>query len=111
MSVFVILILFIIFYSLKYIWETLLTILNIKNIKVNPDVRIQVGRKFHNAIGVILDQKRSSAEILDYASRNPALIKILAKSLLGYKLGDEKGDLLELAGNLQVVRFHTIPEN
>ncbi len=80
------------------------------NIKANPDVRIQVGNKFYPAIGVILNRERSSAEILDYAARNPKLIKLLAKSLLGYQLKDEKGNLLELANNLQVIRFHTRPE-
>jgi deazaflavin-dependent oxidoreductase (nitroreductase family) len=81
-----------------------------RNIKRNPDVQIQVGKKAHSAIAVILDGERASAEVLDYAERNPTLIKLLAKSLLGYQLGDEKEDLLEFARHLQVVRFHILFE-
>ncbi len=82
-----------------------------RNIKHHPDVQIQVGKKVHSAIAVILDGERASAEVLDYAERNPTLIKFLAKSLLGYHLGDDKEDLLELARNLQVVRFHILSES
>jgi hypothetical protein len=81
-----------------------------KNIKANPDVRIRVGGSSHPAIGAVLNRERSAAEVLDYAERNPRLIKVLAKSLLGYQLGDSKEDLLELASNLQVVRFHILKE-
>lgn len=81
-----------------------------KNINVNPDVRIRVGRISHKAIAAILNRERSSAEVLNYAERNPRLIKLLAKSLLGYQLSDKKEDLLALANNLQVVRFHILKE-
>lgn len=81
-----------------------------RNIKANPDVNIRVGNKPYSVIAVILDRERASAEILDYAERNPTLIKLLAKSLLGYQLSDDKEDLLELARNLQVVRFHILSE-
>ena len=80
----------------------------IRNIQVNPDVRIQVGSKSISAVAALLNQERTAAEILDYAERNPKLIKILADRLLGYKLDDTKEDLLELASNLHVVRFHVI---
>lgn len=81
-----------------------------RNIKANPDVRIHAGGKSRPAIAAVLNRERSAAEILDYAERNPRLIKILAKSLLGYRLSDKKEDLLELASNLQVVRFHILKE-
>jgi deazaflavin-dependent oxidoreductase (nitroreductase family) len=82
----------------------------IKNIVANPDVRIHIQGKSRPAIAAILNRERSAAEILDYAERNPKLIKVLAKSLLGYQLSDKKEDLLEVASNLQVVRFHILKE-
>jgi deazaflavin-dependent oxidoreductase (nitroreductase family) len=80
----------------------------IRNVQVNPDVRIHVGSKSIPAIAALLNQERTAAEILDYAERNPKLIKFLANRLLGYKLDDTKEDLLELASNLHVVRFHVL---
>lgn len=80
----------------------------IRNVQVNPDVRIYVGSKSIPAIAALLNQERTAAEILDYAERNPKLIKVLADRLLGYKLDDTKEDLLELASNLHVVRFHVL---
>ena len=82
----------------------------LRNIEANPDVRISVEGKSIPAIAALLNRERSAAEILDYAERNPRLIKTLARSLLGYPLGDSKEDLLELANNLNVVRFHILKE-
>lgn len=78
----------------------------IRNVEANPDVRINVAGKSSPAIAALLNQERTAAEILDYAERNPKLIRVLADRLLGYKLDDTKEDLLQLASNLQVVRFH-----
>ena len=82
----------------------------IRNIQVNPDVRVHVGSKSMPVVAALLNQERTAAEILDYAERNPKLIKVLANRLLGYKLDDTKEDLLELASNLHVVRFHILKE-
>jgi deazaflavin-dependent oxidoreductase (nitroreductase family) len=74
-----------------------------QNIVKNPDVRIQVGRKWWMAYAQVLTSDLSEKEILSYAERNPRIFRALAERLLGYEVGESDQDLIHLARQFIVV--------
>jgi deazaflavin-dependent oxidoreductase (nitroreductase family) len=75
------------------------------NISKNPEVRIQVGRKWMGACAETLPQDHAVREILGYAERYPRTFRVLAERLLGVHIGDSKEDLVQLARGFIVVRI------
>jgi deazaflavin-dependent oxidoreductase (nitroreductase family) len=74
-----------------------------RNIYKNPEVRIQVGRKWWVANAEVLDPEISEKEILSYAKQNPRIFRALAERLLGYEVGESDEDLIALARQFIVV--------
>jgi deazaflavin-dependent oxidoreductase (nitroreductase family) len=75
------------------------------NISKEPEVRIQVGRKWMRARAETLPADRAEKEILGYAERYPRTFKVLAQGLLGMRIGENKEDLARLVRNFIVVRI------
>jgi deazaflavin-dependent oxidoreductase (nitroreductase family) len=75
------------------------------NIKKNPEVRIQVGRKWMRARAIILPSDQAVKEILSYAERYPRTFRVLAEKLLGIEIGKGDQDLAQLVQGFIVVRM------
>lgn len=73
------------------------------NIKENPEVRIQVGRKWMRALAEILPSNQAGKEILSYAERYPRTFRVLTERLLGIQIGKSDEDLAHLAQGFIVV--------
>ncbi len=71
----------------------------VKNIRVNPQVQIQVGRQNMNAVAVQLTQDESEEIILDYAQRHPSAMKNLA-GFMGFQVDGTEAGYRELGRQL-----------
>ncbi|MFQ6089367.1 MAG: nitroreductase family deazaflavin-dependent oxidoreductase [Candidatus Methanofastidiosia archaeon] len=75
-----------------------------RNIKKTPEVTINVGRRRLNVVAVRLERREAERELLDYAKRNPKVIRTLAR-LIGYRLDGTEEDYRALARKLPIVAF------
>lgn len=71
----------------------------VKNIKANPQVQVQVGRRKMDMVAEQLTPEQGEAVILDYAQRHPTAMKSLAR-FMGYQLDGSEADYRELGRQL-----------
>jgi deazaflavin-dependent oxidoreductase (nitroreductase family) len=71
----------------------------VKNIKANPNVRIQVGNREINMLAEQLTPDQGELIILDYAQRHPSAMTSLAR-YMGYQLDGSEADFRELGRRL-----------
>ncbi len=67
----------------------------VKNIRANPQVKVQVGRRKFDMLAEELTPEQGEATILDYSQRHPTAMKNLA-SYMGYQLDGSEADYREL---------------
>lgn len=76
----------------------------LKNLRAEPRVRIQVGRRKLAVRARILESTEAQEEILDYARRNPKALRGVAR-LVGLELDGSDADLRAFADVLRLVAF------
>jgi deazaflavin-dependent oxidoreductase (nitroreductase family) len=79
-----------------------------RNVVESPEVKITVGGSVCPAVAQILSGREAEEEIVAYASKHPLVFRLLVRSLLGYPIGKEKGDLVRLARKMIVVAFDIV---
>jgi len=79
----------------------------VKNIRANPRVQVQVGRRKMDMVAEQLTPEQGEAVILDYAQRHPTAMKSLAR-FMGFQLDGSEADFREL-GRLMLM-FALIPQ-
>ena len=67
----------------------------VKNIRANPDVQVQVGRRKFYMLAKQLTPDEGELTILDYSQRHPTAMKNLA-SYMGFQLDGTEADFREL---------------
>ena len=67
----------------------------VKNIRANPRVQVQVGRRKMDMVAEQLTSEQGEAVILDYAQRHPTAMRSLAR-FMGYQLDGSEADFREL---------------
>lgn len=77
-----------------------------KNIKENPSIIIQVGKKVMQATAEQLSPEDASHQMLEYTQKYPGNLKALAK-LIGYELEHTKEGYLAFGRDIPVFRFYT----
>jgi deazaflavin-dependent oxidoreductase (nitroreductase family) len=73
-----------------------------RNVMVNPDVTIQVGKKRYPAQAKRLSKEEAVEVLLDYARRHPATLHELA-SFMGYRIDDTEEDYRALGQALPII--------
>jgi deazaflavin-dependent oxidoreductase (nitroreductase family) len=76
-----------------------------QNVKNDPHVTIQVGRKVLQATAQQLDVESASETMLDYAQKHPGSLKALA-SLLGYEIEFTPAGYRQFGRRIPVIRFY-----
>ena len=67
----------------------------VKNIRANPRVEVQVGRRKMDMVAGQLTPEQGEIVILDYAQRHPTAMKSLVR-FMGYQLDGSEADFREL---------------
>lgn len=67
----------------------------VKNIRANPLVKVQVGRRKFDMLTEQLTPEQGELTILDYAQRHPTAMSNLAR-YMGYQLDGSESDIREL---------------
>jgi deazaflavin-dependent oxidoreductase (nitroreductase family) len=75
-----------------------------RNIKANPQVTYQVGRKRYRGVAVPLSREDADRVFLKYGKAHPRLLQELMQ-FVGYRIERDETAYLELAGYLPVVRL------
>ena len=78
-----------------------------RNIMVNPDVNIQVGRKRYSGTVERLAPDAAEEIILDYGKRHPATLRELAR-FMGYRIADAEADYRALGRILPIIAMQYI---
>lgn len=71
----------------------------VKNIRINPKVKVQVSRRKLDMLAEQLSPDQSAEIILDYAHRHPTAMKNLA-SFMGFQVDGSEADYRELGRQL-----------
>jgi deazaflavin-dependent oxidoreductase (nitroreductase family) len=75
-----------------------------RNIRHNPHVKVQCGRRTWEMIARFLPPEESGQELLDYARRHPLAMRELA-GVMGYRLDGTEADVELLGRSLNMVAF------
>jgi deazaflavin-dependent oxidoreductase (nitroreductase family) len=75
-----------------------------RNIRHNPQVIVQCGRRRWEMVANFLTPELSGEELLDYARRHPRALRELA-SFMGYRLDGSQEDIRALGQMLSMVAF------
>ena len=81
----------------------------VKNIRANPRVQVQVGRRKMEMVAEQLTPEQGEAVILDYAQRHPTAMKSLAR-FMGYQLDGSEADFRELGRLLLMFSLRPQPQ-
>lgn len=73
-----------------------------KNVMANPELTIQVGRRFMAVRAERLPLPQATAAMLEYNRRHPAALRTLA-GILGYNTDGSEADVRFLAGVIPIV--------
>ncbi len=76
----------------------------VKNIEKTPQVTIHVGLRQLSVLAQHLSADEAEAKVLDYARRNPLLIRVLPR-LMGYRIDGSEEDVRALAHMSTVIAF------
>ena len=75
-----------------------------RNVMVNTDVTIQVGKKRYSAQAERLSEEDAEEVLMDYARRHPATLHELAR-FMGYQIDDTEEDYRALGRVLPIIAF------
>lgn len=75
-----------------------------RNIRTNPSVTVQCGRKLWQMTATFLSPEQAGDEMLDYADRHPLALKELAR-FMGYRLDGSPESIRALGQDLAMVAF------
>lgn len=81
----------------------------VKNIRANPQVRVQVGRRKFVMLAEQLTPQQGELVILDYSQRHPTAMMNLAR-YMGYKLDGSEADFRELGRMLLLFSLTPQPQ-
>ena len=76
-----------------------------RNIRVNPRVTVQCGRKRWQMTASFLSPEQAGDELLDYARHHPLALKELAR-FMGYRVDGSQASTRALGQALAMVVFH-----
>lgn len=78
-----------------------------QNIRANPRVTVQCGRKRWLMLAEFLSQEQAGEELLDYARRHPLALKELTH-FMGYRLDGSPASIRALGQDLAMVAFYPV---
>lgn len=79
----------------------------VKNIEKTPIVTIDVGRRQLRVLAKCLSAEEAETKVMDYAQRNPRLIRVLPR-MMGYRIDGTETDIRALARLSRVFSFEPI---
>jgi deazaflavin-dependent oxidoreductase (nitroreductase family) len=81
----------------------------VKNIRVNPQIQVQVSNRRREMIAETLTPERAEEVILDYSQRHPSAMMSLAR-MMGYKLDGSEQDFRDLGRQLLMFALKPRPQ-
>jgi deazaflavin-dependent oxidoreductase (nitroreductase family) len=81
-----------------------------QNIKVNPQITFQVGRRRFKGHADVLSREEAERVFLEYGRKHPRMLQELM-NFVGYRIQRDEASYRDLAGHLPVVRLSSDREN